>query len=549
MPDFIHSLQSRDLGHLRIVAELWGVELTSVEANAARKELATLLLDKGMVREIVDSLTTEPKLALQALAKAGGKIPWAAFARRFGEIRDAGPGRRDREHVHLNPISPAETLFYRALLERAFFDTPSSPQEFAYIPDDLLALIPQEDSWSGQASLPATGESPLGRSASPKERKHPLPFSDRILDDACTYLAAMRLGWQTSPYTENWRYPTSILTDLLTASQLIADSTPQPESIKSFLEAHRKEALETLVRAWRLSGTFNELHHVPGLICDGEWVNQPLATREFLLNLISFLPRGQWWSLSAFIRLVKEKFPDFQRPAGDYDSWFIKRSSDGTYLRGFSFWDDVDGALIRYIISGPMFWLGIVELATPGEGAAPSAFRLATPGSQPSLLEKGKLHVTSQGRVDVPRLLPRSVRYQIARFCEWEDEKEDEYRYRVTPRSLYKANQQGLKVEQMLGLLKKHAAAPIPSHFVRALKRWEMKGIEARVENQTVLRVGSPKVLEELRGSKAGRFLGDSLGPVVAIVKPGAQSRVLAALAELGILAQDETKADEFHEG
>ena len=58
------------------------------------------------------------------------------------------------------------------------------------------------------------------------------------------------------------------------------------------------------------------------------------------------------------------------------------------------------------------------------------------------------------------------------------------------------------------------------------------------METQTILRVSSPDVLEELRKSRAGRFLGESLGPVTIIVKPGAQAKVLAALAELGLLAE-----------
>jgi hypothetical protein len=146
--------------------------------------------------------------------------------------------------------------------------------------------------------------------------------------------------------------------------------------------------------------------------------------------------------------------------------------------------------------------------------------------------------------VDVPRLLPRAARYQIARFCEWDDEKEDEYRYRVTPSALTRAREQGLKVGQLLALLRKYAAAPIPPPVVQAIQRWEMKGTEARVETPTVLRVGSPEVLEELRQSRAGRFLGESLGPVAVIVKPGAGAKVLAALAELGLLAETSTDSE-----
>jgi hypothetical protein len=120
---------------------------------------------------------------------------------------------------------------------------------------------------------------------------------------------------------------------------LIKESTPQPESVKSFLEAPRPEALALLQAAWIESETFNELRLMPGIICEGEWKNEPQETREFLLNLLAAIPEGKWWSLNAFIRDIKQKYADFQRPAGDYDSWFIKRESDGQYLRGFSAWD------------------------------------------------------------------------------------------------------------------------------------------------------------------------------------------------------------------
>ena len=77
--------------------------------------------------------------------------------------------------------------------------------------------------------------------------------------------------------------------------------------------------------------------------------------------------------------------------------------------------------------------------------------------------------------------------------------------------------------------------------MVKALKRWDANGTEARVQSQVVLRVSRPEVLEELRKSIASRFLGEILGPTTVIVKDGAQSKVLNALAELGLLTDDET--------
>jgi hypothetical protein len=544
MPNLIQSLQGRDLGHLRIVAGLWGVELLQVENEAALKELNTALLNPALVHEIIDSLSTQTRMALERLVEAGGKIAWAAFARQFGEIRESGPGRRDREQIYLQPVSISEILFYRAFLARAFFDTPQGAQEFAYIPDDLIIAMQQpgvqevkDQSRMQTGTMESERSEPPGRLATPREREHVIPATDHLLDDATTYLAALRMGLET-PVTA---IPAGTMKEFLRTAGIVIGETAPPEQVKSFLEMPRLLALARLTTAWHTSNSLNELRLLPGLACEGEWTNQPEVTREFIFHLLESLPEGKWWSLAAFIRAIKEKSPDFQRPAGDYDSWFIKRLSDGAFLRGFASWDEVEGALIRYLITGPMFWLGMVELARPEENENITAFRINL--QRITSDEKGKLTATSSGLISVPRSAPRVVRYQIARFCEWDGPRLEEYRYRVTTKSLKKAREQGLKAGSLLSLLAKNTTSEIPPAFVRALKRWELNGTEARVEVQIILRTTRPEVLDELKKSKAGRFLGESLGPVTVVVKPGAQSKVLAALTELGLLAEFEPEA------
>jgi len=575
MPNLSQTLPSNDIGFVRIVASLWGVDLTSPDSIAASLELADAICDAELVEEVVSTLPKDGRAALEALAEAGGRIPWGMFTRRFGELREMGAGKRDREQPHLHPNSAAEILWYRALLAKAFFDTDQGPQEFAFIPDDLSMALDfmgiagenqespeKEEKQKTKEKNSAAVDSALGRPASPAEKAFPTLATDRILDDACTLLAALRMGIQP-PETG---IAVSVVLEFLSAAKILLPSPArrgaggevevevQPEPVKNFLEATRAGALETLVAAWQDSESFNELRQIPGFSCEGEWKNEPLVTREFLLNLLEAVPEKRWWSIPAFVRDVKTKYPDFQRPAGDYDSWFIKRESDGVFLRGFAHWDNVDGALIRYFISGPLFWLGMVDLASPKEGAAPTAFRARAdigysiidnrvPNIQypVSNIENAKISVVSNGKISVPRLTPRVARYQVARFCEWDAEnaeKADEYHYRVTPPSLARAREQGLKSEHLIGVLRKYASAPLPPPFVRAIQRWEVNGSEARIENVVVLRVSKPEVLNELRASKAGRFLGEVLGPVTAVVKPGAQPKVLAALAEMGLLAE-----------
>ena len=98
-------------------------------------------------------------------------------------------------------------------------------------------------------------------------------------------------------------------------------------------------------------------------------------------------------------------------------------------------------------------------------------------------------------------------------------------------------------MEQLLSLLSKHSDAGVPPSLERALRRWQLKGTEARAETQTVLRLKAPAVLDRLRKSKAGRFLGEALGPTSVLIKGGAQSKVVSALAELGLLVDDNTEA------
>ena len=252
--------------------------------------------------------------------------------------------------------------------------------------------------------------------------------------------------------------------------------------------------------------------------------------------MIGAIPEGKWWSLNAFTRDIKQKYADFQRPAGDYDSWFIKRESDGQYLRGFSNWDQVDGALIKYFITNILHWLGQVDLSIAEGSTETTAFRVSDFVGMEE--ERGRISVSSNGKISVERFAPRVVRYQIARFCEWEEAKKDEYKYQITAQSLKHAKEQSLKAEQLLALLVKHTNNKVPPALVKALKRWDANGTEARAETQVVLRVSRPEVLEEMRRSGAVKYLGEVLSPTAVIVKSGAIQKVLDALAEWGLFAE-----------
>jgi hypothetical protein len=110
--------------------------------------------------------------------------------------------------------------------------------------------------------------------------------------------------------------------------------------------------------------------------------------------------------------------------------------------------------------------------------------------------------------------------------------------YLISAAALEQARKQGLKVSQLLALLKANSSAPLPPNLLQALKRWEQQGTQARLQATLVLRLGSAAALKALRASKAARYLGEPLGPTAVVVKPGASQQVLGALLELGYLGE-----------
>ena len=553
MPDLTRTLQSYDLGLLKMIAAAWGGELTAPTVRAAALTLSAAMQDPALTAEVVAALPTEARAALEALLEAGGQLSWAVFTRRFGEVRAMGAARRDRERPDLHPVSPAELLWYRALIGRAFANLPPEPQEVAYIPPDLP--IP---GWSGApAAEPAAQPTPAGLNldavlnATPVEAAIPLPATDRILDHAATLLAARRVGLEPPelPISGAALTPPALAGLLDSAGLLDAAGQPLPEAARAFLEAPRAAALAQLTAAWMSSEKFDELRLLPGLTAETAFKNFPRTVRHKVLDWVSAFPSGAWWSLAGLVRAVQTQQPDFQRPAGDYDSWFIRQDSTGQYLRGYASWDAVDGALLRWLITGPLHWLGLLDLAAPAEDAPPAAFRLSPwaadlwAGQPPRLptLEDEPLRVTSDGLILATTRTPRAVRYQVARCCAWEPGLGSDYRYRVTPAALTRARTQGLKPGHLLALLRRHAAPPLPPTLIQALERWEQHGSQARLEGQvTLLRVESPAVIEALRARRGlGRWLGEALSPTILVIQPGGSEKVRKALLELGYLAEE----------
>jgi hypothetical protein len=548
MPDLIRSLEGQDIGFLVILANLWDVEPPSEDTQATRSSLMRSITDLDVFQKQYASLTEQAKAALHEIQKHHGRMVWNQFTRVFGEVRDYGPSWRDREQPHLNPISTSEYLWYRGLICRAFMKQGPVPQEFVYIPDDVLTLIPQH------SRKPYRKENISDQND--REARGSAPYHTRLLDDLCTALAAMRCNlppYQNQHLLIRPPYSTFLGEIMRVTGQVNQEGELQPERARQLLEAQRENAFLEVFQTWRESPDIYELAIVPAIRLEGEWSYDARLAREAALKLVIDLHSEDWISLFDFCAKAKQAQPDFLRPDANYDTWLVRNRSTGEYLQGFSHWDDVEGAYLRFVLLGPLFWMGVVETRRDDTPGSQIFFRLtelgqdllhnAPPPAFPS--ELGKITIMKTTMLSVPAASPRWVRYMIARMCEWVGRQSDLYLYRITPEGLANARKQGLFPSHLLKLLQRFCSSPPRPSLTRSLQRWEEHGTEASVETAEVLRVGSPIMLSKLRESQAARFLGEPLGTTAIILKPGSRDMVLRSLTELGYLA--EVKKDETH--
>ncbi|MGB9585982.1 MAG: hypothetical protein ACPL7A_01020, partial [Anaerolineales bacterium] len=376
------SLSKYDTSFLKIIAKLWGIALRGSTHKALLQELSSAMQNKDNFQFIWVEMPEDAKEILVEINTQGGLMQSTLFERKYGKIRQVGQAKRDREEIYLHPINGAEYLWYRGLIFRDFLTLQGSIEEYIYCPIELLPLIPNFIKSDHAISLIPSHPSQYG-----------LIFSveDRLVDDSCTLLAWYRKGnfehidearpylWLGKLYHTPGIYPLDLnfLQLLLEECELIAqDGHPDIEKIRLFLSNPRPAALQQLFRAWSASLKINELRLLPEIECVGDWQNDALSTRKFILDQILSIKSGQWYNLDSFVEMIYQVAPDFQRPSANYDIWIIRAKDSQDFLRGFESWQYVEGRLIRYFLCGPLFWFGLITLGSNTPNSPVSSFQV-----------------------------------------------------------------------------------------------------------------------------------------------------------------------------
>lgn len=545
------TLLDSDTARLRIIAHLWDIQLTTTRRPDMAAELTEAMASSEAVTAAVESLSETERAALDDVLRHGGALPWAVYQRRSGVVRTVGAGRAEREELWRDPASAAEVLWFRGLVQRAFADQDGQAVEMAFIPEDLRLYLP----------TPPEREVPAPTPSDPPETI--TKGTDALVDDLVSLWATLQ-----RPDAEGVPTPTPLESIAADRLQLIktlsaemswikADENdrwrPNPKTVIDWLQADLWTQWSTLADAWVVSEGWNDVAHVPTLRPDpvNPWPGDARGTREAFLNALTHCEPRTWYSVATIRTYIKTYATDFLRRDGIYDAWAPRHARTQAPLRGFDAWDDVEGQLLDYLITGPLTWLGMVDTgsttqADPGDAVTTGSktFRLSDAGAAildlappPEVPAPQPVRLVAGAEALVPRRR-RYERFQMSRIADDVPTRADQpsgvYRYRFSPSSIQRAKQQRIPVGRIITFLKEATErTELPSSLEMALQRAYRGEGRARLAHPWILRVTTP---EPLQLPELAPLIIAHLTPQLVVIREADRLRVQQILVEKGYL-------------
>lgn len=486
---------------IEVIAELRNAFLDDASREKRIELLAAQLTDPTNVQmayQDAGDFSAQVEEAVSLLLREHGEVSEAQFSRLYGPIRQMGPAKLEREAPWLNPESTAELLYYYGLIGRGFKGAGQNAYTIVYLPSDITPWLPHPQNPAAASGLPI-------QPVAPPSAARQLPADDSFLDDAgallgFVYSERLRIT-PSGPHPEDvdrfvqrLRLPygsdTPELSERLALLLHVAARSGwfrregdhvelTNNRVRSFLEKTRAEQRRLLFEAWRDSPEWNDLCRTPGLECTdtGNWKNDPKQTRQTLLRLIGQLQPGVWYTQNDVARAIQSVEPDFQRPTGDYDSWYIRNSTTQEFLKGFDAWERVEGELIRFLLRGPLHWLRAMDLAEPSVGSNLlvsfsrwGARWLGHDVPEPEEDGHPRITVAEDFTVTVTPDVSLYDRFRVERFAEWQQSYPN-YVYRITQRTLKRAAEDGVPAARVAEFLKRHDRNASP-RVIAALERF-----------------------------------------------------------------------------
>jgi len=217
------------------------------------------------------------------------------------------------------------------------------------------------------------------------------------------------------------------------------------------------------------------------------------------------------------------------------------------YLTGYEAWDKIEGAAARHIIAFSLRWLGVVDIGRVREGAPGTAFQITERGW--ALLVEDE--TPSSGKQPAPPSPPAEIdadftvivplenslyeRYQLERFAEWKTQ-DTQAVYRITAESIWRSQNAGIKIAQIMRFLKRISRDQVPAAVLRTLQAWGGRFGRAFIRKSLLLQTVDERTMKQISARpEIGPLLGEALSSTACMVDEGHVEELVERLKALGI--------------
>ena len=543
-------LDQCSLGLLRQIAAAHQVVVAEPPARAELSgEIARRLAEPGYLATMLAGLGPLERAALQIVAEDGGEILSFLLERR---LRQA-PGLDDAAGLAPEALRELSRL---GLLYRLFQAVGPERGELYALPDELLPLLPTRQR---QQELPSPREAD-----EPSERRR--CSSAFTLFAMASFIRRWRqrearagrangqlaeLGEETAALTaelpgrtprERW----TLLAHLGLREELFirVEGGLQPtEQLEEWLRAG-PAAERRLWRSYVEAEQWNDLERAgSGAHRFGGRMAEPLETRATLLGAFREVLSERWVLAADVEGLVRDRAPDFLREGFDRSTAGLVDLSSGELLGGADSWERVEAPLIWYLLSGPLFWLGVVEWG--GDGGSWDRVRLTEAGR--SWLEdvdealapaRDPFELTEERRLIAPLGCDLALLWQLEPYLALETRGPPSV-YLLSRSAFARGLEAGGSPGELRRLLERAAGGALPLAFSLALERWGVRAGRFKLRPMVVLTAADPAELETvLERAEGSALVRERLGPAAVAVAPARAMDLAEQLERLGQLPE-----------
>jgi hypothetical protein len=287
--------------------------------------------------------------------------------------------------------------------------------------------------------------------------------------------------------------------------------------------------------------------------------------RNLVLSVLAALPDGRWVAIEDLLGVLQILFPVFEqsalepyrylysgRLATKHGDWFVTRNGRPLRSEDGADWDAAQGAFARYILSGPLQWLGLTDLQVEGDrllafrlhgladlyedrvDVAPApdhaAGREAEPASAEAVAIDALRIIVDPARVSAQahNLLDRIARLDVAEA--------DRFVYRLDAQAVYESFEEGMALADILDGWEETLSLPMPNTVRAQLEEWWQAYGRVRIyEGLTVVEFGDEYALAEMKAvtSLAAHVVAE-ISPRLVIIRREALESLVAELEHAG---------------